>query len=107
MLHDGDIVLETAHGHADVEAGTVLTTDHLFRIASHSKTFTATAIMQLAERGRLRLDDTVGRWLPARGGAPIAASRCASCSPMAAGWSATAATATTGSSCGPSPTPPR
>ena len=34
---------------------------HLFRIASHSKTFTATAIMQLVQDGRLRLDDTAGR----------------------------------------------
>ena len=46
-------------------AGTALTTDHRFRIASHSKTFTATAVVRLAERGVLRLDDTVGQWLPA------------------------------------------
>ena len=43
--------------------GTPLTTEHRFRIASHSKTFTATAVVQLAEQGRLRLDDTVGHWL--------------------------------------------
>jgi CubicO group peptidase (beta-lactamase class C family) len=64
VLHDSDIVLSTAHGLADVAAGTPLTTAHRFRIASHSKTFTATAVVALAEGGVLRLDDTVGRWLP-------------------------------------------
>ena len=63
VLHDHDIVLATAHGHADLESATPLTTAHRFRIASHSKTFTATAVVQLAEQGRLRLDDTVGQWL--------------------------------------------
>jgi len=61
---EDDLVLSVAHGSADVEAGVALTTEHLFRIASHSKTFTATAILQLAERERLRLDDRVGSWLP-------------------------------------------
>ena len=72
VLHEGDVVLETAHGLADVAAGTGLTTDHRFRIASHSKTFTATAIVRLADRGVLRLDDTVGQWVPAVAAAPIA-----------------------------------
>jgi len=57
-------VLSTAHGVADVVTGAPLTTAHLFRIASHSKTFTATAIMQLVEDDRLSLDDRIGRWLP-------------------------------------------
>jgi len=33
-------------------------------VASHSNTFTATAVLRLAERGRLRLDDTPGGHLP-------------------------------------------
>ena len=67
-----DLVLSTAHGVASVETGEMLTERHLFRIASHSKTFTATALLQLAERGALRLDDTLARWIPALAGAPIA-----------------------------------
>ena len=69
VLHEGDVVLETAHGLADAGAGTALTTDHRFRIASHSKTFTATAVVRLADRGVLRLDDTLGQWVPDAGGA--------------------------------------
>ncbi len=64
VLFDREIVLSKAYGVADVEHQRALTTDHLFRVASHSKTFTATAIMQLVEAGRLRLDDPVGRWVP-------------------------------------------
>jgi CubicO group peptidase (beta-lactamase class C family) len=57
-VHDGDeIAFSAAYGVADVERAVELTEQHLFRIASHSKTFTATAILQLMEQGRLRLDD--------------------------------------------------
>jgi D-alanyl-D-alanine carboxypeptidase len=59
------VVLDTALGRADETTGEVLTTGHLFRIASHSKTFTATAVLQLVEAGRMRLDDPIGRWVPA------------------------------------------
>ncbi len=69
------IVLSSAHGHADVggegTAAVDLTTEHLFRIASHSKTFTATAVMQLVETGALRLDDTVGTHVSSLVDAPV------------------------------------
>ena len=58
------LVLDTALGVADVGTGEPLTTGHLFRIASHSKTFTATAVLRLVEEGRMRLDDPIGRWVP-------------------------------------------
>jgi CubicO group peptidase (beta-lactamase class C family) len=72
--YQGEELFSEAWGHADVEAGRRLTTNDLFRIASHSKTFTATALLLLAERGSLRLDDTVGTYVPALvdGGSPIA-----------------------------------
>jgi len=66
------LVLSTADGVADVRSGVPLTTEHLFRIASHSKTFTATAVLQLAEAGALRLDDTAAVWLPFLAGSPVA-----------------------------------
>ena len=55
-----DIVLEKAFGSADLASGEALTPRHGFRIASHSKTFTSTGILMLAEAGKLRLDDPVG-----------------------------------------------
>lgn len=58
---DGELVFNEAFGMADLEAGVPMTTDHFFRIASHSKTFTSVAVMQLVEAGKLRLDDTVGQ----------------------------------------------
>jgi CubicO group peptidase (beta-lactamase class C family) len=58
-----EVVLSVALGYSDEVAGTPLRTDHLFRIASHSKTFTATAIMQLVEQGKVRLDDPVAQYV--------------------------------------------
>lgn len=61
---DGKIQFSKAYGVSNLDTGEALTTSHLFRIASHSKTFTATAVMQLVEAGKLRLDDTAGSWIP-------------------------------------------
>ncbi len=61
---DGRIEFSKAYGFSNLDTREPLTTSHLFRIASHSKTFTATAIMQLVEAGKLRLDDTAGSWIP-------------------------------------------
>ena len=60
----GELVLNEAYGYADLRGPVALTPAHIFRVASHSKTFTATALMQLAERGRLRLDDPATAFLP-------------------------------------------
>ena len=75
----GEVLLSSAHGFARLpetngedDPGEPLTTAHLFRIASHSKTFTATAVMQLVEAGTLRLDDTVEEHVAALAGSPIA-----------------------------------
>jgi len=67
IAHEGEIMTTGAHGMADLGAGEALTRRHAFHIASHSKTFTATAILQLAEMDppALRLDDRLVRHLPA------------------------------------------
>ena len=54
------IVLEQAFGIADLSTGEKLTTRHRFRVASHSKSFTAAGVMKLRERGKLKLDDPIG-----------------------------------------------
>lgn len=61
IAHQGRPVLAQAFGHADLPAGELLTPQHRFRVASHSKAFTATAVMKLREQRRLQLDDPIGR----------------------------------------------
>ena len=56
----GEVVMEAAFGHADLTDGEPLTPRHRHRVASHSKSFTATAILKLREHGRLKLDDRAG-----------------------------------------------
>jgi CubicO group peptidase (beta-lactamase class C family) len=57
------IVLEQAFGTADIGTGAKLTPRHRFRVASHSKSFTAAGIMKLREQGRLKLDDRAGQFV--------------------------------------------
>jgi CubicO group peptidase (beta-lactamase class C family) len=58
-----ELIFSAAYGYADLEQRTPMRTDHLFRVASHSKTFTATLILQLVEQRRLSLDDRVGNYI--------------------------------------------
>ena len=59
IVQDGQIVYEKAFGHANLDSQTPLTTNHFMRIASISKSFTATSLMQLVEKGIISLDDDV------------------------------------------------
>jgi CubicO group peptidase (beta-lactamase class C family) len=61
VLRDGELIWETALGAADVEAGIEATPDTQYRIGSITKTFTAAAIMQLRDAGKLDLEDTLDR----------------------------------------------
>ncbi|SIN69555.1 CubicO group peptidase, beta-lactamase class C family [Singulisphaera sp. GP187] len=56
VARNGRLVYARGFGLSDVEANTPVQPDSLFRIASISKPITAAAIMQLVERGRLKLD---------------------------------------------------
>lgn len=53
-----------AAGKADLATNQAMTVDTQVRIASVTKTFTATLIMKLVEEGNLKLGDTVEYWLP-------------------------------------------
>jgi len=59
VLRDGELVWEKAVGAADVEAGVEATPDTQYRVGSITKTFTAAAIMQLRDAGKLDLEDTL------------------------------------------------
>jgi hypothetical protein len=63
VMRDAKLIYARGFGYADVERKTPVQPDALFRIASVSKTITATAIMKLVEDGKLRLDDRVAPFI--------------------------------------------
>jgi len=65
VLRDGQPVYDAAFGWSDKEAGRKMTTDTIFRIASQTKALTSAAILSLVEEGRIGLNDSAGRYIPA------------------------------------------
>jgi CubicO group peptidase (beta-lactamase class C family) len=63
-IDHGKVVFEHAAGLADIESKTAATPATNFRIASVSKQFTAMAVMLLADRGKLSLDDPLTKFFP-------------------------------------------
>jgi D-alanyl-D-alanine carboxypeptidase len=57
------LIWAKGYGYADVEKKVPATTQTLYRIASITKTFTAVAILQLRDAGKLQLDDPIRRHL--------------------------------------------
>lgn len=64
IVQENEIVYARAFGYSNAESGEPLNLHTLFHVASNSKPFTATAVMQLAERGKIDLDSAVVRYLP-------------------------------------------
>jgi len=65
VVSGGSLAWFHGHGVADIEAGTPVDRDTVFRIASVTKTITAVAIMQLWERGLIDLDAPASGYLRA------------------------------------------
>ena len=64
VVKDGQVLMQKGYGYADVEAKKpVLADQTLFRPGSISKLFTATAVMQLVEQGKLDLDRDVNEYI--------------------------------------------
>jgi D-alanyl-D-alanine carboxypeptidase len=64
IAHNGQIVLEKAWGMADNERQIPNRTDTQFCIGSMNKMFTAVAILQLVQQGRIALDKPIVTWWP-------------------------------------------
>ena len=64
VLVDGELVYAKALGVKNLKTKAPMTTGALFHLASLSKPFAATAIMQLVERGQMDLDATLVSYLP-------------------------------------------
>lgn len=61
---NGRIIYEKAFGMANLELNVPMRTEHVFKIASITKQFTAVAILQLLEEGKLDLQDEVTKFIP-------------------------------------------
>jgi CubicO group peptidase (beta-lactamase class C family) len=64
VVENGRVRLARGYGFADLEQRTPVRADTVFRIGSVTKEFTAAAILLLAERGRLSLDDRLVKYFP-------------------------------------------
>lgn len=77
VVKDDKVLLNRGYGFADLERKIEVDPDRtVFRVASISKTFTATAIMQLAEQNKVDLDKDIGSYLngfviPNKTGVPL------------------------------------
>jgi CubicO group peptidase (beta-lactamase class C family) len=70
IVRDGELAWETAVGAADVAVGREATPDTQYRLGSITKTFTAAAIMQLRDAGKLDLEDRLDRHVDGAAHAP-------------------------------------
>jgi len=64
VVKDGKTLFRKAYGMADLELGVPLQPDMVFRLGSITKQFTATAILMLAEEGKLSVQDRIEKHLP-------------------------------------------
>ena len=73
LVYDQDLFWAKGYGYADLEKKTPATPSTAYRIASLTKLFTATAVLQLRDAGKLRLDDPVREhldWFEIKDGHP-------------------------------------
>ncbi len=61
VVKKGDLIYTHSFGLKNIATNTPLTDDNIFRIASISKSFSATAVMQLVEAKKLSLNDDVSK----------------------------------------------
>ncbi len=64
VARDGKTIFEGAYGLADRAKKVPNKLDSQFRLGSMNKMFTAVAVAQLAQQGRIRLEDPIGKYLP-------------------------------------------
>lgn len=64
FLHDGRVIEQAFHGHADLATGRQVDARTIYHWASITKTFTGIAVLQLRDRGLLSLDDPILKHLP-------------------------------------------
>ena len=64
VMQDGKQLAKKAYGMANLELRVPLRTDHAFAVGSVTKQFTAVAILQLVQKGKLSLSDDIRKYIP-------------------------------------------
>ena len=64
VAQQGKVIFEKSYGYVDIRTKEPLQLNSVFQLGSVSKQFTATAILQLYEKGKLDLQDTIQRFFP-------------------------------------------
>jgi CubicO group peptidase (beta-lactamase class C family)/uncharacterized protein YneR len=64
IVKDGQVVLRKGFGMANLELGTPVSPEMVFELGSITKQFTAASILLLQERGQLRVEDEITKYLP-------------------------------------------
>lgn len=64
VVRGNDTLLFKGYGRADAEWDVPMPSDAMFEVGSVAKQFTAAAILQLRDAGKLSLDDDITKWLP-------------------------------------------
>ncbi len=64
VVKNDSIIWQEGFGYADVENGSPVRPESVFRIASISKPIAAVAVMQLVEQGKVKLDDPIQKYVP-------------------------------------------
>ncbi len=63
VAHRNKVIIEHAFGFANLASGEPMTPRHRFRVASHSKSFTAAGVMKLREQHKVHLDARAGDYV--------------------------------------------
>jgi CubicO group peptidase (beta-lactamase class C family) len=63
IVSDGEVIVESAYGIANLETGLRATNDTIFQAGSIGKSYTATVVMHLADEGKLDLDKPVSSYV--------------------------------------------
>lgn len=64
VAKDGKIILARAYGESNIEDDIRATPETVYRVGSVTKQFTAAAVMQLVQEGKINLDDDISKYLP-------------------------------------------
>ncbi len=64
VVLDQELIWSQGYGHALLDGNVPADADTIYRVASISKLFTATMLMQLRDAGKLQLDDPIEKYLP-------------------------------------------